>query len=116
MVEALKAKPEAWLDFMMRFELGLEKPNPRRALASAATIAFAYVAGGLIPLSPYFALSTSRLALLWSVGLTLLALLAFGYVKGRFTGAGPIKSGIQTMLIGGIAAAVAFLIARAITP
>ena len=115
-VNALKAKPEAWLDFMMRFELGLEKPDPRRALASAATIAFAYIAGGLIPLSPYFALSASRLALLWSVGLTLLALLVFGYVKGRFTGAGPVKSGIQTMLIGGIAAAAAFLIARAITP
>jgi vacuolar iron transporter family protein len=115
-VEALKAKPDAWLEFMMRFELGLEKPNPRRALASAATIAFAYMAGGLIPLSPYLAVSASRLALLWSVGLTLLALLAFGYIKGRFTGAGPIKSGIQTMLIGGLAAGVAFLIARMIAP
>ena len=115
-VEALKAKPEAWLEFMMRFELGLEKPNPKRALTSAATIALAYIAGGLIPLSPYFAVSSSRAALQWSVGLTLLALLAFGYVKGRFTGAGPLKSGIQTMLIGGVAAGAAFLIARLIAP
>lgn len=115
-VEALKAKPEAWLEFMLRFELGLEKPNPKRALASAATIALAYIAGGLIPLSPYFAVLSSRAALQWSVGLTLLALLAFGYVKGRFTGAGPLKSGIQTMLIGGVAAGAAFLIARLIAP
>jgi VIT1/CCC1 family predicted Fe2+/Mn2+ transporter len=115
-VEALKKKPEAWLEFMMRFELGLEKPNPRRALASAATIAFAYIAGGLIPLSPYFAVSASQQALKWSVGLTLLALLVFGYVKGRFTGAGPFKSGIQTVLIGGVAAGAAFLIARMIAP
>jgi VIT1/CCC1 family predicted Fe2+/Mn2+ transporter len=115
-VEALKAKPDAWLEFMMRFELGLEKPNPRRALASAVTIAFAYIAGGLIPLSPYFAVSVSRLALVWSVGLTLLALLAFGYVKGKFTGARPFRSGIQTMLIGGVAAGAAFLIARMIAP
>jgi len=115
-VEALKAKPEAWLEFMMRFELGLEKPNPKRAFTSAATIALAYIAGGLIPLSPYFAVSSSRDALQWSVGLTLLALLVFGYVKGRFTGAGPLKSGIQTMLIGGVAAGAAFLIARLIAP
>jgi VIT1/CCC1 family predicted Fe2+/Mn2+ transporter len=115
-VEALKAKPEAWLEFMMRFELGLEKPNPKRAFTSAATIALAYIAGGLIPLSPYFAVSSSRDALQWSVGLTLLALLVFGYVKGRFTGAGPMKSGLQTMLIGGVAAGAAFLIARLIAP
>ncbi|HEY6406109.1 MAG TPA: VIT1/CCC1 transporter family protein [Ktedonobacteraceae bacterium] len=113
-VEALSQHPESWVDFMMRFELGLEKPDPRRALTSALTIAFSYVAGGLIPLSPYILLSDARTALYVSVVATLLALLVFGYIKGRFTGTRPIRSGLQTMLIGGLAAAAAFLIARLI--
>jgi predicted membrane protein (TIGR00267 family) len=100
---------------MMRFELGLEEPDPRRALTSALTIAGAYIAGGLIPLSPYFLLATSHTALLVSVVVTLIALLVFGYVKGRFTGAGPVRSALQTAIIGGLAATAAFLIARAIT-
>ncbi len=102
----------AWIDFMMRFELGLEKPNPGRALWSALTIAGAYIAGGLIPLSPYMVLSSIHTALLVSVVVTLAALMAFGYVKGRFTGTRPWRSSIQTSLIGGVAAAAAFLIAR----
>lgn len=114
-VLALRAHPKAWVDFMMRFELGLEEPDPRRALTSALTIAGAYIAGGLIPLSPYFLLATAHSALLVSVGVTLVALLIFGYVKGRFTGAGPVRSGLQTAIIGGLAATAAFLIARAIT-
>lgn len=114
-VEALSKRPEAWVDFMMRFELGLEKPEPRRALTSALTIALSYVAGGLIPLAPYILISLSRTALQVSVGATLLALLLFGYIKGRFTGAKPIRSALQTALIGGLAAAAAFLIARAIS-
>ena len=114
-VQALRAHPKAWVDFMMRFELGLEEPDPRRALTSALTIAGAYIAGGLIPLSPYFLLATAHSALLVSVGVTLVALLIFGYVKGRFTGAGPVRSGLQTAIIGGLAATAAFLIARAIT-
>jgi vacuolar iron transporter family protein len=114
-VRALKERPEAWIDFMMRFELGLEKPDPKRALVSAATIAGAYIAGGLIPLAPYFIVTAATRALAVSVALTLLALTVFGYVKGHFTGAKPIQSALQTALVGGLAAAAAFGIARAIS-
>jgi VIT1/CCC1 family predicted Fe2+/Mn2+ transporter len=114
-VEALRKRPEAWVEFMMRFELGLEKPDPRRALTSALTIAGAYIAGGFIPLAPYLFLSTAASALLFSVVVTLVALVLFGYVKGRFTGASPVRSALQTALIGGLAAAAAFGIARAIS-
>ncbi len=114
-VEALSKRPQAWIDFMMRFELGLEEPDPKRALTSALTIAMSYIVGGLIPLSPYIFLHTASAALLTSVILTLIALLIFGYVKGHFTGTSPIRSGLQTALIGGLAAGAAFLIARAIS-
>jgi VIT1/CCC1 family predicted Fe2+/Mn2+ transporter len=114
-VRALKERPEAWIDFMMRFELGLEKPDPKRALVSAATIAGAYIAGGLIPLAPYFIVPTAAGALAVSVACTLLALFVFGYVKGHFTGARPVQSALQTALVGGLAAAAAFGIARAIS-
>ena len=114
-VRALKDRPEAWIDFMMRFELGLEKPDSKRALVSAVTIAGAYIAGGLIPLAPYFAFSTGTRALTVSVLFTLLALFVFGHVKGHFTGARPIRSALQTTLVGGLAAAAAFGIARAIS-
>jgi VIT1/CCC1 family predicted Fe2+/Mn2+ transporter len=113
-VEAFRQRPEAWVDFMMRFELGLEKPDPRRALTSALTIAAAYVAGGLIPLGPYLVSSSARTALVLSVVVTLAALSLFGYVKGHFTGTAPLRSALQTALIGGLAAAAAFGIARAI--
>lgn len=115
-VAALERDPAAWRDFMMRYELGLEEPDPNRALTSAATIAGSYVAGGLIPLSPYFSSLPIRSALLLSVLVTGIALLVFGYIKGRFTGAPPVRSSLQTALIGGVAAAAAFLIARAIAP
>jgi vacuolar iron transporter family protein len=114
-VEALSMRPKAWVDFMMRFELGLEKPDPKRALTSALTIAGAYVAGGIVPLLPYLFLSQARSALRLSAALTLVALLVFGYIKGQFTGAKPIRSAFQTMLIGGLAAAAAFAIARSIS-
>ncbi len=114
-VTALKKRPPAWVDFMMRFELGLEKPDPKRALASARNIGLAYVAGGLIPLGPYICLHDARMGFFWSVGVTLTALLVFGYIKGRFTGTSPGRSGFQTLLIGGLAAAAAFLIAKAIS-
>jgi VIT1/CCC1 family predicted Fe2+/Mn2+ transporter len=111
-VEGLRKRPDAWVDFMMRFELGLDEPEPRRALTSALTIAGAYIVGGLIPLAPYIVLSNTQSALLFSVVATLIALLVFGYVKGRFTGTHPLRSAIQTALIGGLAAAAAFAIAR----
>jgi len=113
-VEALSKRPDAWIDFMMRFELGLEKPDPKRALTSAITIALSYIVGGLIPLSPYLLLARAQTALSVSVGITLLALLIFGYVKGHFTGAKPLLSALQTALIGGLAAGAAFLIAHLI--
>ncbi len=113
-VDALRTRPEAWVDFMMRFELGLEQPDPRRAVVSALTIAGAYIAGGCIPLGPYMLLATASAALSVSVVITLIALGAFGYVKGHFTGTPPWRSAMQTVLIGGVAAGVAFVIARAI--
>ncbi len=113
-VQALQERPNAWVDFMMRFELGLEKPDPKRALHSALTIAGAYILGGLIPLGPYFFLAEPRAGLVISALVTLLALAVFGYVKGHFTGTGPVRSGFQTMAIGGVAAAAAFLIARTV--
>jgi vacuolar iron transporter family protein len=114
-VQALRQRPKAWVEFMMRFELGLEEPDPKRALYSAVTIAGAYVAGGLVPLGPYIFLSNPQTGLWISVLVTLFALAAFGYVKGHFTGTGPVRSGLHTMLIGGLAAGAAFVIARAIS-
>jgi len=113
-LDAFIRRPVAWVDFMMRFELGLEKPDPRRAVVSALTIAGAYVAGGLIPLGPYFFSSGTRTALVFSAAVTLVALTLFGYFKGHFTGTGPARSALQTALIGGLAAAAAFGIATAI--
>jgi len=113
-VNALSANRKNWVDFMMRFELGLEKPDPKRAGQSALTIALSYIAGGLIPLSPYMLLSSLKSALWVSVGVTLLSLFLFGFFKGRFTGISPLRSGAQTISVGGLAAAVAFGLARLI--
>ena len=119
-VEALAKHPQKWVDFMMRFELGLEKPDPKRALVSAFTIATSYIAGGLIPLAPYIVAGyikemSVQSALLFSVGVTLAALFVFGFIKGRFTGTRPLRSALQTALIGSLAAGAAFLIARLIS-
>lgn len=111
-LRVFEVRPKAWVDFMMKFELGLEEPNPKRALTSALTIAFAYMAGGLVPLSPYFFVHSAQQGLLPSVAMTLVALAAFGYAKGRFTGARPWKSAGQTVFVGGLAAAAAFGLAR----
>jgi VIT1/CCC1 family predicted Fe2+/Mn2+ transporter len=115
LIESLRKRPVSWVDFMMRFELGLERPNPKRALSSAATIAGAYVAGGFIPLAPYMFVKLASDGFWWSVAVTLIALGVFGYVKGKFTGAKPLRSGLQTVVIGGLAAGAAYLIARAIS-
>ncbi len=111
-VAALSSQRERWVDFMMRFELGLEAPNPARARTSALTIALAYIAGGFIPLAPYILASDVNSALPISVIVTLLALFIFGFVKGRFTGISPWRGGAQTILVGGLAAAAAFALAR----
>jgi VIT1/CCC1 family predicted Fe2+/Mn2+ transporter len=111
-VNAIKAKPSRWVDFMMRFELGLEEPDPNRARQSAFTIAMSYIVGGLIPLASYIFISNITDALYISVVVTLIALFVFGFIKGRFTGVSSWKSGLQTALIGGLAASAAFAIAR----
>jgi vacuolar iron transporter family protein len=114
-VQALTRRPKEWVDFMMRFELGLEEPEPKRAMQSAFTIAASYIAGGFIPLSPYMAMHSARSALGWSVLVTLVALAVFGYIKGRFTGAPAVRSASQTVVIGGLAAGAAFLLAKLIS-
>jgi len=113
-VAALRRKRKSWVDFMMRNELGLEKPKPKRALGSAATIAASYVVGGMIPLAPYMLVGSLSNALRTSILVTMLALIAFGAVKARFTGAKPVQSALQTLVVGGLAAGAAFLIARLI--
>ncbi len=115
LVAALSARPEAWVDFMMRFELGLEEPDASRAWKSALTIALAYVGGGLIPLSPYFLVDQASRALLISVALTMVSLAGFGYAKGSATGVPAWRSAVQTTLIGSAAAGAAFLLAKAVT-
>jgi VIT1/CCC1 family predicted Fe2+/Mn2+ transporter len=112
LVEAIRTDEKRWVDFMMRFELGLEEPEPGRALQSAVTIAGAYIIGGLIPLAPYIFVSDTIRALWISITVTLLALFVFGVWKGRLTGITPLRGGLQTTLIGGVAAAAAFAIAR----
>jgi predicted membrane protein (TIGR00267 family) len=111
-VNAIRADKKRWVDFMMRFELGLEEPDPKRASRSAATIALSYIAGGMVPLAPYFVLPSVHAALIGSIIVTLLALLVFGYIKGRFTTARPLRSAWQTVVVGGLAATAAFVIAK----
>jgi VIT1/CCC1 family predicted Fe2+/Mn2+ transporter len=113
-VDALRRDRNKWVDFMMRFELGLEKPDPRRALQSAVTIALSYAVSGFIPLGPYIVMNSVQSALYVSVGVTLVTLFLFGYFKGRVTGTNALRSGLQTTLIGGLAAVAAFAIARLI--
>jgi vacuolar iron transporter family protein len=108
---AIATDQKRWVDFMMRFELGLERPNPRRAPISALTIAVSYIVGGLIPLAPYMLGLELHRALLYSVIITGIALGIFGAVKGKLTGINMIKSASQTALVGGIAAGAAFYLA-----
>lgn len=115
MLAGLERDPRAWRDFMMRFELGLEEPDRAAAKRSAATIAASYVAGGLIPLSPYMLLDQPRQALATSAVMTLAALWIFGYLKGRYAGTGALKSAAQALGVGGLAASAAFLVARLVT-
>ena len=112
--EGLKTRPQEWVDFMMRFELGLERPRADQAMLSALTIGGAYALGGFIPLGPYFFLPSTQKALIFSSILTLCALFLFGYIKGLYTGLRPLRSAVHMALIGGLAAATAFFIARLI--
>jgi VIT1/CCC1 family predicted Fe2+/Mn2+ transporter len=107
-LEALKRNPKAWVDFMMRFELGLEEPASNRARRSALTIAISYIAGGFVPLLPYMFIADNGWALRFSVLVTLIALTLFGALKGRLVGTGALRSSLQTVTIGGAAAAAAY--------
>ena len=109
---ALKRDTEKFVDFMMRFELGLDEPKQGRAWRSASTIATAYVVGGVIPLLPYMLMRTNEAALLASVAFTLLALAVFGGLKGRFTETGMVRGAVQTVVVGGLAAAIAYGLAK----
>jgi VIT1/CCC1 family predicted Fe2+/Mn2+ transporter len=111
-VNAIVSDKKRWVDFMMRFELGFEEPDPKRARNSAATIAVSYIVGGMVPLSSYIIVSDLRTALYSSAVVTMAALFLFGYVKGRLTGISPIQGGMRTVLIGGLASAAAFGLAR----
>lgn len=111
-VNSVTSNPERWLKFMMKFELNIERPDPRRAVISAATIAISYIVGGLIPLMPYIFISDITPALKMSVIATSIALVLFGWIKGQFTGVNQGRSAMQTLLIGGIASSAAFGLAH----
>jgi len=111
-VAAISADQKHWVDFMMKFELGFDEPDPKRARNSAATIAISYILGGLVPLAPYMLVADLYSALMVSVVVTLAALFVFGYVKGRLTGISPWRGGMQTVVIGGLASAAAFGLAK----
>ncbi len=111
-VKAICADQKRWVDFMMRFELGFEEPDPQRARNSAVTIALSYILGGMVPLSSYMVVDNLHTALRFSVAVTLAALFIFGYVKGKMTGIAPLRGGLQTVVIGGLASAAAFGLAR----
>jgi vacuolar iron transporter family protein len=114
-LQAFALSPQDWVNFMMRFELGIEEPDPKRALTSAITIGISYILAGLIPLVPYMMLPSTTEALFYSVIVTMLALLVFGFVKGKFSGHSPTASAVQTVIIGGLAAGAAFAVAKMIS-
>ncbi len=105
---------DRWVEFMMKHELGLEKPDPKRAHKSAFNIGLSYIVGGFIPLIPYFFVDTALIGLKYSAMITLVCLFIFGYFKSKMTGVNPWIGGVKVMLIGATAASVAFGIARLI--
>ena len=111
--DELAKDKDKWVDFMMKYELGLEKPDANRARDSAATIGISYIVGGLIPLSAYFFTRTPFQGLFISALLTVICLFTFGYFKSKVTGQPPIKGAVKVTLIGVAAAAAAFLVAKA---
>lgn len=113
--EQLSLNKKLWVEFMMRFELGMEKPNPKRAKQSAFNIGISYVLGGFIPLLAYFFTDTPEKGLMISAIITIIALFVFGYVKTKLTGQKPLQGALKTVLIGALAAGAAFGIAKLIT-
>ncbi len=112
--EEMSKDKDKWVDFMMRYELGLEKPLVNRASQSALTIGVSYIIGGIIPLSPYFLISNSTDALYYSCAITLLCLFVFGYFKSKVTGQNPITGALKVVFIGALAAIAAFMVAKLI--
>jgi predicted membrane protein (TIGR00267 family) len=112
--EEMSKDKDKWVDFMMRFELGLEKPQDNRATKSAITIGISYIVGGIIPLSPYFFIDDSRTALGYSVIITIICLFVFGYFKSKVTGQPALMGALKVVFIGALAAGAAFLMARLI--
>lgn len=110
--EEIARDKDRWVDFMMKYELGLEKPDPKRASKSALNIGISYIAGGIIPLSPYFFIADSIEALEYSVVATLICLFIFGFFKSKMTGVNPWGGALRVTLIGAVAAAAAFGVAK----
>ena len=105
---------DKWVEFMMRYELGLEKPDEKRATKSAFNIGVSYIVGGIIPLSGYFIAHNPTQGLMYSLVITIVCLLTFGYFKSKLTGQSPIAGALKTTLIGVMAAAAAFFIAKVV--
>ena len=113
-VAELTKDKDVWVDFMMKYELNLEKPDPKRARKSAFNIGVSYIVGGLVPLSPYFFVTNPEQGLIISVGITLICLYVFGFFKSRLTGVNAVTGGFKMMLTGALAAGAAFGIAKLI--
>jgi predicted membrane protein (TIGR00267 family) len=112
--EEMAKDKDRWVDFMMRYELGLEKPEANRASQSAITIGLSYIVGGIIPLSPYFFIANSQQGLYYSCAITMVCLFVFGYFKSKVTGQPPISGAFKVLIIGALAAAAAFFMAKLI--
>jgi VIT1/CCC1 family predicted Fe2+/Mn2+ transporter len=113
-VEEMTRDKDKWVDFMMKYELGLDRPDPQRARKSAGNIGLSYVVGGLIPLSPYFFVHDGLSGLKISAVITLICLFIFGYFKSKVTGVHPLSGALRVMIIGALAAGCAFAVARLI--
>lgn len=113
--DELAKDKKKWVDFMMRYELGLEEPNANRATKSALTIGLSYIVGGIIPLSPYIIIDNAQVALYYSCFVTLICLFVFGYFKSKLTGQPAVTGALKVVVIGALAAGAAFAIAKLIT-
>nr|WP_294897665.1 VIT1/CCC1 transporter family protein [uncultured Pedobacter sp.] len=113
--EELSLDKKNWVEFMMRFELGMEEPEPKRAKQSAFNIGVSYIIGGFVPLLAYFFTDNPNSGLIYSAIITIISLFAFGYVKTSLTGTKPLMGALKTVLIGTLAAGAAFLVARLIS-
>lgn len=110
--DELAKDKQKWVDFMMKYELGLDKPDPKRARNSAFNIGISYIIGGLVPLTPYFLAEHPIDGLKWSAVITVICLLVFGWFKAKFTGQRPLQGALKVAAIGSVAAAAAFFIAK----